>query len=458
VNPKDTKDPAAILSRSEGAGRRREQAVLRLGLLALTTTSAEEFLDGATGLVAEALSVEYCWTLELAPEGGLKLRAGVGGIEDAVVPTRSANGVPTEAGFSLTADEPIAFDDLRSEVRFEGSALLYRARIRSGITAAIEAGGEPFGVLGAYARETRSFGEAELRFIGEVARLFGAALTLRDGGRGSDTGKDEDRLLLLLEACEVLSATPNHRTAASAAVRLVVPALADLCFLDLVDESGDGVERLLRHAVPRGGEAVGELRHDYPLPVVLRHGTAKVLRTGRPELASEPLDRVIGAVARNDDQFELLRRLRPISYLCVPLKVRRKVFGALGFFSAGRRYEPEDLSLAQGLANCTALALENSWLHLPEAELVRGILRPAGREHSPARTPIPKRGVPELTRRQMEVLRMLIEGKLAREIARELYVSEATVRNHIRAIKQAFGARSQLEVVAKARRAGMIPE
>jgi PAS domain S-box-containing protein len=64
--------------------------------------------------------------------------------------------------------------------------------------------------------------------------------------------------------------------------------------------------------------------------------------------------------------------------------------------------------------------------------------------------------VPILTPRQLEVLKLLLEGKSVREISKELYLSEATVRNHVRSLLRALGAHSQLEVLAKAREMGIL--
>jgi PAS domain S-box-containing protein len=64
--------------------------------------------------------------------------------------------------------------------------------------------------------------------------------------------------------------------------------------------------------------------------------------------------------------------------------------------------------------------------------------------------------VPELTPRQTEVLALLAGGKSAREIGQALYLSQATVRNHIRALLLALGAHSQLEALARAREAGLL--
>ena len=86
-------------------------------------------------------------------------------------------------------------------------------------------------------------------------------------------------------------------------------------------------------------------------------------------------------------------------------------------------------------------------------EMARGLIRLSskGEAFSPGR-----KDAPALTVRQLEVLELLSEGKSAREIGRELYLSQATVRNHIRALLQALGAHSQLEVLARAREAGIL--
>lgn len=58
---------------------------------------------------------------------------------------------------------------------------------------------------------------------------------------------------------------------------------------------------------------------------------------------------------------------------------------------------------------------------------------------------------PRLTPRQLDVLRLLGEGSPARTISLKLGLTEATVRNHIRAVLLELGAHSQLEAVFRAR-------
>jgi PAS domain S-box-containing protein len=57
---------------------------------------------------------------------------------------------------------------------------------------------------------------------------------------------------------------------------------------------------------------------------------------------------------------------------------------------------------------------------------------------------------PRLTRRQLEVLLLLAEGKRSREVAEELCISVHTVRTHIQGILRTLGAANRLEAVSKA--------
>ncbi|HLV90952.1 MAG: response regulator transcription factor [Acidimicrobiales bacterium] len=63
---------------------------------------------------------------------------------------------------------------------------------------------------------------------------------------------------------------------------------------------------------------------------------------------------------------------------------------------------------------------------------------------------------PELTGRELEVLAMVADGKTSREIADELYISENTVRNHVRNILEKLGMSSRFEAVNWAYREGLI--
>jgi PAS domain S-box-containing protein len=93
------------------------------------------------------------------------------------------------------------------------------------------------------------------------------------------------------------------------------------------------------------------------------------------------------------------------------------------------------------------VAVEISSVPLMSGERVVGVFglfeaRPAA---SPTAPP------PHLTPRQVEVLRLLEQGRSTKQIAADLHLSTETVRNHIRRLFRALGVHSRLEAVAAAR-------
>lgn len=62
----------------------------------------------------------------------------------------------------------------------------------------------------------------------------------------------------------------------------------------------------------------------------------------------------------------------------------------------------------------------------------------------------------ELTGREVEILGLVGEGKTSKEIAEELFISENTVRNHVRNILDKLGMKSRFEAVNWAYREGLI--
>jgi DNA-binding NarL/FixJ family response regulator len=62
----------------------------------------------------------------------------------------------------------------------------------------------------------------------------------------------------------------------------------------------------------------------------------------------------------------------------------------------------------------------------------------------------------QLTSRQLDVLRLLAEGRSTAEIATELGLSTTTVRNYIANVLSALGVHTRLQAVVAARKAGLI--
>jgi LuxR family maltose regulon positive regulatory protein len=62
----------------------------------------------------------------------------------------------------------------------------------------------------------------------------------------------------------------------------------------------------------------------------------------------------------------------------------------------------------------------------------------------------------ELTKREMEILRMLPTRLSQREIGRRLFVSYNTVHSHMRSIYRKLGVSSRVDAVARARDEGLL--
>ena len=84
-----------------------------------------------------------------------------------------------------------------------------------------------------------------------------------------------------------------------------------------------------------------------------------------------------------------------------------------------------------------------------EGRGVFGIAIPSGE--------LPRSSVTEqLSRRQLDVLRLLVQAKSTDQIAEELHLAKETVRNHVRSLLKTLGARSRLEATLIALQDGLV--
>ncbi len=67
-------------------------------------------------------------------------------------------------------------------------------------------------------------------------------------------------------------------------------------------------------------------------------------------------------------------------------------------------------------------------------------------------------GVPRLTDRELEVLRLIARGQANKDIARDLFISENTVKNHVRNILDKLQLHSRMEAAMYAVREKLIDE
>ena len=95
-----------------------------------------------------------------------------------------------------------------------------------------------------------------------------------------------------------------------------------------------------------------------------------MIRTGKSEFLPEIPDELLVEAAVDEEHLELLRELGLKSAMTVPLRAHGKVFGAISFVAseAHRRYDEDDLALAEDLARTAGLAVDNARLYQREHE------------------------------------------------------------------------------------------
>jgi PAS domain S-box-containing protein len=155
----------------------QQKAIAEIGLDALDGKDLNALLSDVTGLVARVLDVEYCKVLELLPDGeGLLLRAGIGWREGCVGQAIVEAGQDSQAGYTLLSSHPVIVEDLRTEARFSGPALLVDHGVISGISVIIGRDRRPFGILGAHSARHRTFSDDDIYFLQAVANVLAATI------------------------------------------------------------------------------------------------------------------------------------------------------------------------------------------------------------------------------------------------------------------------------------------
>ena len=172
-------------------------------------------------------------------------------------------------------------------------------------------------------------------------------------------------LAFLARASEALVGAPTHWTALERLAQMIVPALADWCTIDLLDDAGRLSRVAVVHADPEKVELARELERRYPADPNAEYGVPKVVRTGASELYPEITTEQLRWSTVDDAHLELIRKLGGFhSAMIVPLTARGQTLGAITLVSAESRraFTHEDLSLAEALARRGALAAANARL------------------------------------------------------------------------------------------------
>ena len=181
----------------------------------------------------------------------------------------------------------------------------------------------------------------------------------------------EERLRFLGEASRVLAASLDVEATLGEVARLAVPVLADYCLIDVLDAEGRLGRVSIHHADEHGKAILEELRERFPPTFNERHPASRAVATADPVLFEDVTDEVLAEASLEPGHLALYQRLKPRSYLVVPLVARGRVLGAVSLGMSARsdrHYGADDVVVARELADRAAVALDNAMLFAASRE------------------------------------------------------------------------------------------
>lgn len=214
------------------------------------------------------------------------------------------------------------------------------------------------------------------RHDGEYRWFLARATPVRDAaGRivswcGSSTEIQNQKQMeqsqrFLAEASKSLASLVDYKSTLQVVAKLSIPGFADWCAVDILDEEGVPERLAVSHVDPAKVPLAEELGDHYRKLADAPRGVMNVIRTGESEMSPLITDDLLGQTALGERYRDLIQKLSPCSYICVPLKAKNELLGTLTFVTSdsGRRYNLSDLEVAEDLAHRATIAIENARLY-----------------------------------------------------------------------------------------------
>ncbi|MGE5616574.1 MAG: PAS domain-containing protein, partial [Bacillota bacterium] len=191
---------------------------------------------------------------------------------------------------------------------------------------------------------------------GEIVEWIGARMDIDERKRSEGTSR------FLAEASAELSGLTEVETTLQRIAQLAVPYFADWCTITLRDRHGDIRRIAVHHTDPAKlveGEETVKL-----FPLATDQGPIRVMETGTPVWIPRIDDEVLQKAELSPSQVAAVRKLKLVSYVCVPMRARDRIIGTLSFATAesAHSYTESDLRAAEDLARRAAIAMENARL------------------------------------------------------------------------------------------------
>jgi PAS domain S-box-containing protein len=174
----------------------------------------------------------------------------------------------------------------------------------------------------------------------------------------------EEEQRFLAEAGAMLATSLDYEQTLTTLGQLMVRDFADWCVVDVIENDNRPKRLKVASARPDAaqlGAALETLRIDRRLP----HLARQVLVTRRPYLMERVTPEALASLTQSEEHLRLLRAIDPQAMMGVPLAIRGQLIGVMTLLSATpeRSYCPDDLRVAEAVAELAAFAIEHGRLY-----------------------------------------------------------------------------------------------
>ena len=173
-----------------------------------------------------------------------------------------------------------------------------------------------------------------------------------------------EKLELLAKAGNVLGGSLDYRETLSSVANLIVPQLADVCIVDILNKDKTYERVKVAYADPNDKKNV-DIFYKYPPTLKTKSLTEQAVSSGKSILIRQVNKERYRDYARSKDHLKAIENFDVKSLMTIPLKARGRKIGAISFFSKQlyRKYTVVDLAFAEQIASRAALAVDNAHLY-----------------------------------------------------------------------------------------------
>ncbi|MDH6169146.1 PAS domain S-box-containing protein [Variovorax boronicumulans] len=156
---------------------RYSEHLAQLGRLAVDTRDLQVVLQHVPEIITTALQVEVAvvWLLD-GNRLEFKVASGVGLLAGEEIGARVANRPDTPPGFVFAQGRPVVVPDYRLEHRFEVPRAYLETGLVSALAVPLSDRGRVIGMLSVRSKESRRFGDEEVRFLESLSNLLATSL------------------------------------------------------------------------------------------------------------------------------------------------------------------------------------------------------------------------------------------------------------------------------------------